>query len=289
MPPDLHLLTKQKMALIVLVSMRYALALVMLLSFPLPAQTASKSFDAVSIRQSDPNAQGGGVDVVGSRFLARNVTLRALIAVGFTRSNSENVVIDGPAWLDSSRYDIQARVDDATAQSIHPLTYLQRFHALQPLIQAMLVDRFHVQVKTEMRSVSGFEVVVAKGGPKLQSAQKNTGYRGIYLVAHGDAPTERECRAIREDMDNFADVLSHTAEAHGKPVVNHTGLGGKYDFRLTYTPERAPDVSAEPSAPNSLDLSLYEALKSQLGLKMQPAKVSVPFIVVDAAEYPSPN
>jgi uncharacterized protein (TIGR03435 family) len=130
------------------------------------------SFDVATIKPSQPGATGirafgpKGAD----RFLAMNVTVKDLIDFAYTIDDDRQVVgLSG--WMISKRYDIDAKVGDAevAAMSKLPLSY-NPYRFMQ---QALLADRFKLKVHFETRELPIYELVVAKGGPKLKASEMN--------------------------------------------------------------------------------------------------------------------
>jgi uncharacterized protein (TIGR03435 family) len=95
----------------------------------------------------------------------------------------------------------------------------------------------------------------------------------------------------RVPMKYFCWFLSNQLTAEERPVIDRTGLGDKnFDFTLSFAPELPPNVAKENLPPGLLDRpSLFDALKEQLGLKLQPEKGPVEYYVIDHLEKPSEN
>ena len=155
-------------------------------------------------------------------------------------------------WIDSQLYDIDAEVEGGK-----PLTQEQ----MEPLLQNLLQQRFHLRAHRETKTVSGFLLVIAKDGEKLQPTKEGTQAGGMLL------PDRLDASAISTEA--LAGILKRRA---GKPVVDKTGLTGSYDIHLSFAPFNDPN-SALPD--------LFTAIQEQLGLKLEPAKVPVDTLVID--------
>jgi uncharacterized protein (TIGR03435 family) len=229
--------------------------------FQAAAQTPpspAPEFEVASVRMGDPHPAiiPPGASPISpfptNRFFAHNVNLRLIIAVAF---GADERYVEGPEWLDSSNYSIDARVEGDQM-----LTYDQ----IKPLVQNLLAQRFGLKVHHESKLSAGFELVIAKGGPKLQPAK-------------GDGKPWGQILPNRIDSWNYstgalASVLSRPA---GQPVVDRTGLTGIYDFTLSYAPANDPNSSLP---------DFFTALQEQLGLKLQPQKIPVDVLVIDHAD-----
>jgi uncharacterized protein (TIGR03435 family) len=211
---------------------------------------------------------------------------------------------DGPAWIDSERYTIQAKAEHVTDRAM-----LQG-----PMLQTILEDRFKLKVHWEARETAIYALVVAKGGPKLKRFQEGSCVpppAGFFTtIMLGGAPSERPpvqryCGVgggIRGDTGNAGlsmeggtidQFVKLFLSSGSRFVVDKTGLAGKFSINLEYRLEdadRQQFVGAagrqlpEPTAP-----ALFDALQEQLGLRLEPAKGSVEFQVIDHIERPTPN
>jgi len=224
---------------------------------PLP-----KAFEVASIRpdQSEDRGSSSQNMTPGGRLVERNVSPKMLIVSAFGVAGFQ--IQGGPGWMDTDRYDIQAKADTPGQLSVDELK--------EPL-QNLLADRFALKYHRETKELSEYSLVVAKTGPKLTL---NTG------DDHGSTEVHRQSGhvtiAVRKtSMVHCAMIL---AGQLGRTVVDNTGLTGEYDFTLEWSPEPTPDSS---------DPSIIAALQEQLGLKLESTKGPVEVIVIDHLEKPS--
>jgi uncharacterized protein (TIGR03435 family) len=164
-------------------------------------------------------------------------------------------------WLDSAYYDVQAK--PPTDQG---LTYEE----LRPFLQNLLATRFHLVAHRETRYVSGYSLVVAKGGPKLTAAKEASDH--IYILPDG----------IKNPGASIKTLAAMLARPAGRPVIDKTGITGTYSIDLKYAPEGSPDSELP---------SIFAAVQEQLGLKLEPQK-DVPLTVLvvdDINKVPTPN
>jgi len=187
-----------------------------------------------------------------------------------------------PGWADSELFDVNAKVVDPDMVELKKLTAEQ----LQSRIAMFLEDRFHLKAHMETKLVPVYELVVAKSGPKFKEGDAAT--RHVDLSKLGDNASDGgiwmgqdELTAKGTSMESLSENLEWLA---GRPIVDKTGISGKYDLHLKWTLEQAPRGDAgDVSAP------IFSALQEQLGLKLQSAKGQVETLVVDHVERPSEN
>jgi uncharacterized protein (TIGR03435 family) len=162
--------------------------------------------------------------------------------------------VQGPGWIGSQQYDVTAKSEGERKLS---------YDELKPLLQDLLAQRFQLKVHTQMKEGSGYALVVAKGGAKLQETKGAADHS--YILPNSLDVQNRSMAA-------FAGALSRPA---GRPVVDETGLKGKYDIRVKYAEDQDKNLTLP---------SIFTALQEQLGLQLVPKKVPVEFIIVDHVE-----
>ena len=250
------------------------------------------TFEVASIRQSPPADSytvSGSFSPHSSFFRATNLNVANLLAFAYdVRWDQIQGLPDWPAM-----FNVQAKSDNAVDQRLAQLTKDQVKMEQQHMLQTLLVDRFKLKIRWETRRGPTYDLVVAKKGPKMQLAkgdppaaeeQKVWGDRPIpRLYQRGDSRVGFEFVAHGCSMSDLADTL---ARQFSRPVVDRTGLKGKYDFALHYQDARLSDRSADDLNPTPpLDM----AIQDQLGLKLEPAKGPIQILVIDHIETPSEN
>lgn len=231
------------------------------------AQIASPSFEIATIKPAALSSDGHThINYPpNDRFSATNITLLALMQWAY--GIPERQILDGPSWLSATRFDIEAKVDPGEMKS---LSSEQVRDLKQRMVQALFAERFHVKVHYETRELPAYDLVLSKGGAKLQPTQSNG-----KSIGSGRSHLNGEGLT----MAQIAEELSHIA---GRVVVDRTKLAERYDFKLQWTPDDEPVT--DNSAP-----SLFTAIQEQLGLKLESAKEPVPVLVIDAIGQPTPN
>ena len=238
-------------------------------------QPAAPQFDAVSVKPSDPNsAHGTVVDMTpGGGLRVVNATVKDLIETAYEVRSFQ--IVGGPSWTAATKYDVTAAPvtrtqNDAASPSAWP--------ALRLKVQAMLKDRFQLDLHRETRSVPVYSLVIAKGGIKPALSTAAGPRRGIN-AGRG---------TMLGEAASMADLVFKLSRLLDRPVVNNTALEGNFDFKLEWTPDSGPGT---PDAPveTSFGPSLFTALQQQLGLRLEAAKGPMDVLVIDRADRPSEN
>jgi len=158
------------------------------------------------------------------------------------------------------------------------------------MVQKLLVDRFQLRFHTEKKELPVYAMVLAKGGPKIAvSAGDPNAFPGI---GFGREPGVITLMGRNTGLNSVANGLQ--SNILDKPVVDQTGLTGRYDFQLKFTPDAIQLANFGGLAPgNSSDLNpppdIFTAFEQQLGLKLQATKAVVDVMVIDRIEKPSAN
>jgi len=227
-------------ALIVLVTpAAFAQTAVSAASTPQAADPAAKppEFDVVSIRPNKDGAQMSGNGVVRMTsaamsppdgFKATNVSLKMLVATAYGIKPDQ--ITGGADWVDSTHYDINAKVVAPDPADFHPLTSTQR----NLMLRSLLADRFKLVVHNETKEAPTYELVVAKNGPKLQEAKpvQTTGADG---KARGAMVTMRSGQFTGQAMQMAALVYTLSNQL-GRPVVDKTHRKVRHRLALVSRP-----------------------------------------------------
>jgi uncharacterized protein (TIGR03435 family) len=231
---------------------------------------APLSFEVVSVKPDNegPSRTAQARILPGDRtYVVSNYNLQMLIMTAYGLDFAGDRISGVTDWMRSERYDIEAKSD-------RPFDRAQGMFMLQKL----LADRFKLKLRREPKEVSIYALVVDKNGPRLHDTDG-----GPYGVKRGERG---------QTIYHNASMLSLTQMLpgilHGSPVEDKTGLKGRYDFDLEFTPDRpvSPDAGAvsDPSGPD-----IFTALREQLGLRLESQKGQVEFFVIEHAEKPSEN
>jgi uncharacterized protein (TIGR03435 family) len=230
------------------------------------AQHAEKTFEVTSVRENLSGLdRDSGVNLSGSRISGTNLSLRTLILQAYGVLDFQ--VTSGPAWLSTARFDLQATTENA--EPIAPAD-------LQPMLQRLLADRFHLTLHHESREMKAYVLVIDKGGPKLHEASGAPAKSMSGTNQRGSSGTAT-MTGSGVSMTALAYRIAQQPAFRGSMVLNKTGLNGYYDFTLQWE-------AGENAGP-----SLIAALREQLGMKLSSEKSPVDVLVIDRAEKPSEN
>jgi uncharacterized protein (TIGR03435 family) len=276
-------------------------------------------FEVASIKPCDASMvpqgrSGGGLTENSSQRLTVNCTtakdLIQMAYVSFANGRYDQLspvpIQGGPAWINSDRYQIEAKTESPESQ----------ITMRGIMLQSLLEDRFKLRIRRETRDVPVYVLIVAKGGPKMPRFQEGT---CIYFdlaeflshfppVRRPDPPPGQQYCPNFSPMTgpnvswnwegiSVAELCNFVLRGMDRPVVDKTGLAGRFNIRLEYLVDEtsssavraggSPDDGEHPAVPAGP--SVFSALEQQLGLKLEPAKGPGQFLVIDSAERPSDN
>jgi uncharacterized protein (TIGR03435 family) len=208
-----------------------------------------------------PGCGGCGSQISKGSLIIENVSLKRIIGMAYGVAEGRDYLLSGPDWFDSERFDIHAKFPPESASSEMLL-----------MLQRLLDERFQLKLHREAREFSVYALVAGKAGPKLQRSPNQEGpYQFSSRGGHAIG--------VRVTMQQFAGRLSRPDFQLGRQIVDFTGLTGTFDLALDWRPESDQVESLnDDSRP-----SIVAALAEQLGLKLEPRKVSRDVLVVDHA------
>ncbi len=252
-------------------------------------------FEVASIKPAIPGALSGGMSGgPGTKdpglFNCENVDLLSLVTIAF---DIPGYRLTGPDWMRSARFNISAKIPEGTTKD--------QFKLMQ---QNLLVERFKMTFHHEQKEMQIYDLVVAKGGPKLTSSPdapppadanapkpppgpSKLDKDGFPLPYPGRTWTTTMAgrRTTQPFFDATMEQLARYLESPlGRSVHDATGLQGKYDFVLKWV----MDWGGPPTEDSSP--TIFEALQTQLGLKLEPKKGPVDVLIIDHIDKtPSDN
>lgn len=251
------------------------------------AQPGSYQFEVVSIRPSRPGNQPPILRPTLDGIRATNCTLLmfAAFAYGPTEPRLGNHGFTGaPGWADTDLFDLSAKVSDADAEILRKLDPNARERMLSLMMRRLLTDRFQLAAHREPRELPVYDLVVAKGGPRLpkSSIVDPELPNGALRMADGTI------NGTGISTARLAEALTAQVE---RPVRDATGLSGRYTVTLKWQPEgKAGPEANHPTPPDAASgPSIFTALQEQLGLRLMPGKGRADVIVLDHVSKPSEN
>ena len=252
----------------------------------------------------DPSDNYSGAHPPGGRFYAV-FPLSSYIGFAYkqmlTSKERESLTAHLPKWVASDFYEINARAEGTPTKD-----------QMRLMIQSLLADRFNLKVHFETQEVPVFALTLVKPnetGPKLRPhAEGPPCITPSPQVSHRPSANPADtfpagCDSIVLDEGPNGTLLFGSRNSPmrliasalagmdlNRPVVDRTGLQGRFDFALQWKPDS--DASASQTADDPLEsmgTTFLGALKEQLGLRLIPTKAPVKVLVVDHVERPSEN
>lgn len=230
------------------------------------ARDAGPDWEVVTVKPSDPNAVGDHIDQNGRHLVLAGDTVEMLLVLGY--NVQKNQIADAPDWVKTARWNIEGLCNTDGEMNLPQL---------QTMIRKVLAERFGLKLHKDQREMAVYRLTVTKGGPKMTAGDPN----GSPEQHPRDGSGQHSETMKNASMAELALVLEFRVD---RPIVDQTGLNGRYDFTLkwTYDEDRAPtDGSAAPS--------LFTAVQEQLGLKLEPVKAPADVLVIDQVERPGEN
>jgi uncharacterized protein (TIGR03435 family) len=272
-------------------------------------EQATERFEVASIRLNTGPAVGGpvgsgiGFPPPGRRFTAENITLQQLLTYAYELQPYE--IFGGPDWVPRDRFDIAATVPPPPT-GFDPRDRPARNRGL---VRALLADRFNLVVHDERREMPVYSLVMARldrgFGARLRPFEGMCAEGFVapslpaQLPAQLPAPSKDPIPCIigvavgrlsarGMALSDLSRSLA-TFAAIRRRVIDRTGLTGRFDYDLEWTPIAAPAGVPVPSPSPDGPPNIFTALQEQLGLKLESTRETVPVLVIDSVSQPSPN
>jgi len=239
------------------------------------ADDANPTFEVATIRSSRPDEGRMIVSMNGRRFSTINVSLIDLIRYAYDLNVSQ--ILRAPDWAESDKYDITAEPDGEGEPSDKQWKLM---------CQKLLADRFSLNIHHDKKELSAYVLSVAKSGPKLTKSEQDSKALPSILMQGLGAVSFKNA-----EMSDLAGYLQQLVL--DRPTVDQTGILGKWDFALKWTPDsaqfaslgaRIPEADSPDAPPN-----LYTAIQEQLGLRLSSDKALTEVLVIDHVQKPSAN
>jgi uncharacterized protein (TIGR03435 family) len=244
---------------------------------PSTSKANTPSFEVAAIKPTQVHAKQSRFMTMQSadRFVVEDYSLRSLIAAAYDLN--PKAVLGGPAWVDNDHFDILA---------LTPGRNRPTHDEQMTMLRALLADRFHLNFHRRQKMMSVYELEKDKGGAKLKATSASaTDPSNLISVVY---PGRIVLPARNATMSEFASILQRAIL--DRPVLDRTGLNGRYDFNLQWAPDETQFGGEIPAAPaNAQDPPFFTAIREQLGLRIEHTRGPVEALVIDRAEPPSPN
>ena len=259
-------------------------------------------FDVISIK---PN-KSGEMRIM-FRFLPDGVNLEGItpqMMLTEAFGVEDDRIVGAPGWARTDRFDVQAKVAPEDAPKLDKLKREERFAMLQPLME----ERFNLKFHHETREMPVYMLVIAKSGSKLKQDETDEPAGGTTLTPSKGFGKMMMSPGSFEGKEVSLDLLTNMLSRQlSRTVIDKTGLTGKYDFSLHFTPENMPPRMGPgpgpgpgapggaspgadaPAPPDASGPDIFTAVQEQLGLKLESEKGPVDVIVIDHIDKPSEN
>ncbi|RRA48649.1 TIGR03435 family protein [Acidipila sp. EB88] len=243
-------------------------------------------FEVASVK---PGRPGGyrSFRIEPGTFSMTGVTVKDLLAYAYGVRPDQ--VQGGPSWVTTNLYDIMARESRESVAHIHLLTPPKRVQELHEMARSLLADRFGVAVKSEWRVLPVYSLLIAQGGPRLAPSDP--------LTAADGGTVRVEPNMIDLKGQTLGVLATELAERFGREVQDNTHLNGKYDIHLQWSVDEAPGSAVEQpggrsdaqdgQSSGSSSLSIWSALKEELGLRLEKTRAPVNDIFIVDARLPN--
>lgn len=239
-----------------------------------PAQDKRLTFEVASIKPVKPGGRGGGIKPMsaGQGYIAEGVPVKLIINLMYKVPMKQ--ITGGPSWLDTDLWDIQAKADRS-----------YNIDDLHTMFQNLLADEFKLKFHKETREGPVYALMVDKGGSKMKVNESAQDYEIPIMGGPGGVLTGK-----RVPMEYLCYFLVQALRDDARPVIDKTGFTGNFDFTLSFAPELPANFPKENLPAGFLDRpNLFDALRQQLGLKLEPQKGPVEYYVIDHVEKPAGN
>jgi uncharacterized protein (TIGR03435 family) len=243
---------------------------------PPMAANADPTFEVATIKPSKPDQPGKMFRVQGRRFKTVNTTLNDMISFAYGVHSKQ--VIGAPAWADTDKFDIDAEPDGEGAPNDKQW---------KTMMKKLIVERFKLKFHQDKRELSVYVLSVSKTGQKMTKSEGDPdGLPGLWFQQLGNLNVRNA------NMADFSGLMQ--SAVLDRPVLDQTGIVGRWDFTLKWTPDDSqfsgfgaripPPTDAANAPPN-----LYTAIQEQVGLKLEATKAPADVMVIDELEKPSDN
>lgn len=249
----------------------------------------SPTFEVASIKlikNWTPPSPVGISFLPGGALHAQGVTTRWLIESAYGVQPFKGYVTGGPEWLDADHYDLEAKADPNAVPAGASPTEIGEIHRV--MLRALLVDRYKLEIRAEMKEVPVYILTLAKGGPKLQKAAPRDCSAENARCHHVSGGRASGLNGYASNMADLAETLSLFCD---RPVVDSTGITGDFDIHITAWSDAMQTSAANEEQPpdSSVAPDIFGVLREQLGLKLEPQKTQATTYVVTSIQRPSEN
>jgi len=249
---------------------------------PVPmAADANPKFEVATVKPSKPDTPGKAFTMRGRQIITVNTTLDDVIKFAYDVQMRQ--IVGGPDWMDKDKFDIAGMPDHEGLPNVSQAKLM---------FQKLMADRFKLTFHHDKKELAVYALTVGKNGPKLTKNESGGALPGLFFRP---APGGIMLPGMNATMGDFVGVMQ--AAVLDRPVLDQTGLAGRFDFTLTWAPDDSQFSGHPPRAPqgdngaqtDNPPPSLFTAIQEQLGLKLEPTKAPADVMVIDHVEKPAEN
>jgi len=274
------------------------------------ARQSKPVFEVASIKpylesSSNPLDFSGFLSHPGGHFRVTGVSLKILLTYAYRLRDEQ--IVGGPAWISSALWEVSAKAEDSNIPATPPTFDPAVPDAMALMVQALIQDRFRLRSHREVKELPTYDLVINKGGPKIQKANdqtppipkqptndasrtRNAGTnplpapRGVLNMFN--SPTGSTLQGTAVPLSYLANALAISLR---RAVMDRTSLMGLYDFKLQWAPDPMLGINGPRGANGSVGPSIFTAVQEQLGLKLDSSRGPVEVLVIDSVRQPSEN
>jgi uncharacterized protein (TIGR03435 family) len=237
---------------------------------------------------------GGRLQIDPGRLILTNTSVYTLIAWAYGKNctglSASDTLVGGPAWIGKDGFDIQANIPQGVAVESSKQLLDGTAPKLQMMFQALLADRFKLELHRDSKEVPIYVLTAGKELAKLTARRATAESQPAGAVNASPKVSLTSCPATQEDSFcrlvnrnvSMADLVTSLARITHRTVLDRTGITGEFTFNIDYAPfDGAPAGSSAPS--------IFAAIEEQLGLKLEGSRATVEVFVIDRLERPSEN
>ena len=234
-----------------------------------PPAANNSSFEAATIKPHNPDILGFGVNIQGRHLKTVNTSLSDLMA--FAWRIQARQISGGPPWVTTERYDIEAEAAPGEAP-------------IRNMMQNLMAERFRLTFQRETRKLPVYAIAATKDLSRLAKFPGDPNGSPTYGF--------RQLGVMNVNNGTMSDLAGWFQRyVMDRPVVDHSGIAGRYTFELTWRPDQFqfPDIGGQLPRPDNERPDLFTALRQQLGITMESTKADVEVFVIDHVKKPSEN
>ena len=276
----------------------------------LQAQTPGQrvlAFDVASVKPNQSRTCDRDGSFAGGRFVMTCATIHELMIVAFPRADGrarfDSEFAAGPSWINADRFDVIAKVPegqgirtDSGQSAVSTAADASGINRMKAMLRALLADRFKLATHSERRELPVYELHMDRNDRTIGPQLKKVDVDCVSLRGRG-RPGGQLCGGFRTIGPGHivagAVTLSQLAQflemGVSRNVIDRTWLQGTFDLELQYAPDRVEPRGREAPANDPTGLSIFTAVREQLGLKLESTKAPMDVLVIDHVERPSPD